>query len=65
VTTFLVDKETFELEEITTILLEIDKVKKPANNLEVVAFVVKSISSHGFGYIIWSSGFGDIKKGKT
>jgi hypothetical protein len=34
VTTLLVGKETLKLEDVKTILLETEKVKKPTNNSE-------------------------------
>lgn len=43
-TTLLVGKKTLKLENVRSILLEIVKVKKPTNNSEAGALVVKSDS---------------------
>lgn len=47
VTTLLVGEETLKLEDVKTILLETEKVKKPTNNSAVLVLMVNFDSSHG------------------
>lgn len=47
VTTLLAGEETLKLEDVKTILLETEKVKKPTNNSAVLVLMVNFDSSHG------------------